>query len=91
MIAGVGLAVALAWAALMLTFPLLTGSDVQARWQGAAVVALGFPLMAASRFLVPAAVRVGVEPFAASVGCAFLNGALWATALLAFRQAARRL
>ena len=86
--AGVG--VALAWAALMATFPILTGSDLQARLQGAAVNVLGFPVMLAARFAVPVAALLGLPPFAAGVSLAFLNGAFWAAAFLTARETLAR-
>ena len=81
----VGLMVALAWAALMLTFPILTGSDLHARIQSAVATALGFPLMSAARFVVPAAGRLGLAPFAVGVALAFLNGVFWAGAVVTVR------
>ena len=82
---GAGLVVALAWAALILTFPILTGSEVQARLQSGAATVLGFPLMLGARFAVPVAVLLGLPPFAAGLGLAFLNGAFWAGAVLTVR------
>jgi hypothetical protein len=85
-----GVAFGAVYAYLLATFPLLTGSDLHARFQSAAVVALGFPSQLAFPTLAPLVERVGVAPFAARVCLAVLNGVLWATVLLAFRQAARR-
>jgi hypothetical protein len=84
--AGVGLLFALAWAGLMATFPLLTGSELHARVQSAVITGLGFPLLFAARWVVPAAGRLGLAPFGVGVGLAFVNGALWAAAVVAVRR-----
>ena len=82
-----GLLFAIAWAALMQSFPILTGSDLQARLHGAALTALGFPFVWAARPLLPVP---GIEPVVVVVCLVFLDGALWGALFLAIQRAARR-
>lgn len=52
LIFGAGVAFGAAYAYLFLSFPILTGSDLHARVQGAAVVALGFPSQRAAGAII---------------------------------------
>lgn len=75
---------------LLATFPILTGSDLQARLQAAVIVALAFPSELALPTLAGLVGLLGMVPFAARVGLAVLNGVLWATVFLALRRVAQR-
>jgi apolipoprotein N-acyltransferase len=85
-----GICVALAWTTLMMTFPILTGTEQQARVQWAALQVVGFPLISAARPWVRVVADFGVPPFAVLIGLAFLNGALWASAAIVVRAHTRR-
>jgi hypothetical protein len=88
-ILAVGVAFAILQTCLIATFPLLEGTQLRARVQGAVVHALDFPLGFAQPVFAAVAGSSGGTAFVVGLGLTFINGKLWATAALMIRRRMR--